>query len=145
MTAFSNGSKQGDVHFRTLFVRLQHLVHIINYSFRKDFTGLASAAFTAWKLMVSKATRAANRPATAKIHHGIPVRYAKSFSQLCMAYQAIGNAITAAIATNFKKSFDNNCTMLLVFAPNTFRMPISLIRCVIAKADKPNNPRQAIK
>ena len=55
------------------------------------------------------------------------VRYAKSFNQLFMAYQAMGNAKTAATPTSFKKSFDNNPTILLVLAPSTFLTPISFI------------------
>ena len=51
----------------------------------------------------------------------------------------------AAINTSFKKSFDNNVTMVLTFAPNTFRTPISFMRCVMANADKPNKPRHAMK
>ena len=73
------------------------------------------------------------------------MRYAKSFSQLCIAYHAIGKARRDAITTSFKKSFDNNVTMPLMFAPNTFRTPISFMRCEIANAERPNNPRHAMK
>ena len=62
-----------------------------------------------------------------------------------MAYQATGKAITAAIKTNFKKSFDNSVTICGTLAPNTLRTPISLTLCVMVKADNPNKPKQAIK
>ena len=71
--------------------------------------------------------------------------YAKSFSQLCMAYHATGNAMIAATATSFKKSFDSNPTIVVTLAPNTFLTPISFIRWEIAKADRPKRPRQAIQ
>ena len=45
------------------------------YSVRNDFTGLAIAAFIAWKLTVNKVITKAPEPAAAKIHHDIPVRY----------------------------------------------------------------------
>jgi len=46
----------------------------INYSVRKLFTGLASAAFIAWKLIVINAITAARMPAVKNIHHGIDIR-----------------------------------------------------------------------
>ncbi len=41
------------------------------YSVRRETTGLANAAFNAWKLMVSKAINKASTPAMAKNHHCI--------------------------------------------------------------------------
>ena len=61
-----------------------------------------------------------------------------------MAHQAIGVAITMAIATSFKKSFDNNCTMPLTLAPSTLRIPISLLLCSALNAARPNKPRHEI-
>ena len=99
------------------------------YSARRLFTGLAMAALTAWKLMVNNAISAARIPASKKATHDTPMRYAKSCSHLSIANHATGNAIKAAIATSFKKSLDNNATILDTEAPSTLRMPISFVRC----------------
>ena len=45
------------------------------YSVRNDFTGLAIAAFIAWKLTVNKVITNAPAPAVAKIHHDSATRY----------------------------------------------------------------------
>ena len=47
-----------------------------NYSVRRDLTGLRTAAFTAWKLTVTRVMSSAAPPAPAKIHQGSVVRYA---------------------------------------------------------------------
>jgi hypothetical protein len=39
-----------------------------NYSDRNEFTGFATAAFIAWKLIVPNAITPARRPAAAKTH-----------------------------------------------------------------------------
>ena len=57
----------------------------------------------------------------------------------------MGQATIEASATSFRKSSDNNLTMLLVLAPSTFRIPISRMRWVMVNADNPNRPRQAMK
>jgi hypothetical protein len=44
------------------------------YSVLKLFTGLAIAAFIAWKLIVSSVINITNNPATANIHHDIFTR-----------------------------------------------------------------------
>jgi len=50
-----------------------HIYHIFTflYSVLNDFTGLAIAAFIAWKATVTSAIRMAAAPATKKIHHAI--------------------------------------------------------------------------
>ncbi len=50
-----------------------------------------------------------------------------------------------AMNTIRMKSLDNNATIPATEAPSTFRMPISFIRCSAAKAESPNNPKQAIR
>ena len=62
-----------------------------------------------------------------------------------MMYHATGDAIRKATRTSLIKSFDNNITMFETEAPNTFRTPISFVRCAVANNDKPSKPRQAIK
>jgi hypothetical protein len=103
------------------------------------------AAFIAWKLIVNSAITEAIIPAIIKIHQGILIRYAKSCNHLCMKYQATGKAIMAAISTSFKKSFERSVTIVLTSAPKTFLIPISFIRWVMANAERPNRPRQAMK
>ncbi len=61
-----------------------------------------------------------------------------------MAHQATGQAIRLARMTRVRNSLEISTTIFDTEAPNTFRMPISLVRCAAAKADKPNIPRQAI-
>ena len=56
-------------NFRILSLLTSH------YSVLKLFTGLATAAFIAWKLTVNTVIINAPTPATAKIHHDNPVRY----------------------------------------------------------------------
>ncbi len=51
----------------------------------------------------------------------------------------------AEMTTSIKKSFESSCTILLTLAPNTFLIPISFMRWVMANADSPNKPKQAIK
>ncbi len=98
----------------------------------------------AWILTVTSAIHAAIKPATIKIHQLIDIRYAKSANHVCMAYHAIGKAISDAMITSFRKSFDKSITIVPTLAPNTLRMPISLMRCVMAKEESPSNPKQAI-
>ena len=81
---------------------------LITHSVRNDFTGLAIAAFTAWKLTVNMAINKAITPAKTKTHQPIFIRYAKSCNHLFPAHHAIGEAIRIAMPTSFMKSFDNN-------------------------------------
>jgi hypothetical protein len=102
-----------------------------NYSDFRLFTGLAIAAFIAWKLMVNKATNMANRQATKKIHQLMPILYVKSCSQLCISIQVIGAAIKKEISTSIKKSRDNRLTITPTDAPITFLIPISFVRWIV--------------
>src|SRR5262245_43114672 len=113
------------------------------YSVLRDFTGFATAALTAWTPMVKNAIKIANDPARINTHHAIEMRYAKSCSHLFMKYHANGAAMNNATITNLKKSLVNNCTMAGSEAPNTLRIPISLVRLTTANAASPNNPRHA--
>ena len=47
----------------------------INHSVRNDFTGLAMAAFIAWKLTVINEMMTDKKPANAKTHQLILTRY----------------------------------------------------------------------
>ena len=98
------------------------------YSVRKEFTGLANAAFMAWKLTVIKAITNAKTPATANTHNCILIRNANPCSQLFMIHQVIGDAITNAMKTSNKNSFDNRNKRLFTDAPSTLRIPISFVR-----------------
>ena len=84
-------------------------------------------------------------PANAKIHQLMSILYAYTFSHLFIAYHAKGVAISIEINTNLMKSFDNKATMLVTSAPNTLRIPISLVRSMALYVAKPNSPKQAIK
>src|SRR6478672_12807350 len=94
----------------------------------KDFTGLATPAFIAWKPTVNTAISSAKIPDTKNIHQLIDTLYAKSCSHLCMAHHAIGKAITEETSTSFKKSIESIPAIVLTDAPNTLRIPISLTR-----------------
>src|SRR5690606_28799747 len=102
------------------------------YSVRRLFAGLAVAAFIDCPLTVIRAIATAISPARANIHHFIYILYAKPSSHEFMLHQAIGEAMRMAINTGFIKSFDKRVTIPPVEAPNTLRMPISLIRCSAA-------------
>src|SRR5215467_15020315 len=87
--------KDGAIRFM-LHVRLSTLVSplgVRDYSVLKLLTGLVTAAFIAWKLMVRKAITIAATPAIKKIHHSRCTRYAKSPSHLFITTHAIGDAI----------------------------------------------------
>ena len=105
---------------------------VTTHSVRSDFTGFAMAAFNAFKPTVKNATNNANAPAITNIHQYIFVRYAKSLSQLFIIHQETGIAIKDAISTNLMKSFESIDTIPETEAPNTFLIPISLMRCSAA-------------
>src|SRR5258705_5688780 len=62
-----------------------------------------------------------------------------------MLYHARGVAMSIATPMSAIKSFDSNATILLTLAPNTLRMPISLVRISVVYVARPSRPRQAIK
>ena len=82
----------------------------------------------AWKLTVINAIRIAAIPATANTHQLMVVRYAKSCSHECMIHHATGVAITNETMISTRKSFDKRNNRLFTDAPNTFLIPISLVR-----------------
>ncbi len=43
------------------------------------------------------------------------------------------------------KSLESNCHKSKTDAPNTFRTPISLVRCSATKEARPNKPKQEMK
>ena len=72
------------------------------------------------------------------------VLYAKLCNHLFIAYQAIGQAITFPIRTINKYCLRISLTTWLEEEPNTFRIPISLIRCSPMNNDSPNIPIHAM-
>ena len=62
-----------------------------------------------------------------------------------MANHANGNAINDDSITSFKNSADNIFIIPVTEAPNTLRMPISLMRFSIVKDASPARPMQQIK
>src|ERR1700722_371915 len=116
-----------------------------SYSVLKLFTGFATAAFIAWKLIVTNATITASIPANAKIHQLIFILYAKFCNQLFITNHASGEAITNEMKMSLIKSFDKRKTILLTDAPSTLRTPISFVRCVVVNNESPSKPRHAMK
>lgn len=57
----------------------------------------------------------------------------------------MGDAISKARSTSFKKSFDSKNTIPFILAPRTFRMPISFVLRTTTKAINPHKPMQHIK
>src|SRR5207249_570037 len=98
------------------------------YSVLKLFTGLATAALIAWKLIVNNAIKTASNPAPKNIHQLMLILYAKSCSQLCIMYHATGEAIRNAMTTSLIKSFERSATIFVTEAPSTFLTPISFVR-----------------
>src|SRR5678815_2626850 len=96
-------------------------------------------------LIVSNATKNVLAHASTMIHTENGARYAKLCNQRLTKYHATGEAMKNEIITSFKKSFDKSDTMPAVLAPNTLRMPISLIRCSTLNVVRPNKPRQEMK
>src|SRR5688572_10583037 len=131
------------------FNHVNHLILLIMvqtfHSVLKLFTGLAIAAFIAWKLIVSSAIKTAKHPAAKNTHQLILMWYAKSCSQLFIAHHATGKATRADIITSFRKSLDSIETILVTLAPKTLRMPISFTRCSAAYVARPNNPKHAMR
>ena len=98
------------------------------YSDLKFFTGLAIAAFTDWKLIVTSAINIAAVPDEIKIHTGILMRYAKLSSQLRISHHETGDVIIKAMAISFIKSLDSITVILITEAPKTLRTLISFFR-----------------
>lgn len=99
----------------------------------------------AWKLIVNNAMKKAKAAAKTNTDQLILMRYAKFCSQLCIKYHATGDAISMAMPTSLKKSFDRSRTMPVTLAPKTFRIPISFVFLTTTKAIKPHKPMQQMK
>ena len=115
------------------------------YSYFSESMGLARAARRVCQLMVNKAMASTLMLATMNSHQERDVRYAKFWSHLFRAYQAIGQATRLASRIPFNSSPDNKANRLATGAPNTLRMDISLNRLFTMKETNPNSPRQATK
>src|ERR1700741_1289709 len=87
----------------------------------------------------------ADTPAMTKMYQPIEILYAKSCNHLFIKYHDIGAAIINAITTSFKKSLDKSFIIVVNDAPNTFLIPISLVRFSADNAANPNKPKQARK
>src|SRR5687768_18236676 len=83
-----------------------------HYSVLKLFTGLASAAFIAWKLTVINAINMAAVPAITNAVQPICILNAKSCNHLFTPQYANGAAIAIEMQTMIKKSFVSNDTIL---------------------------------
>jgi hypothetical protein len=70
--------------------------------------------------------------------------YAKLWSHIFVANQAIGLAMIDEIPTSVKYSFDNMKNIWLDFAPFTFLIPISFVLLTVINVDKPKIPRHEI-
>src|SRR4051812_8898443 len=100
-----------------------------DYSVRKLFTGFVMATLIAWKLIVTMAMINAATPADIKMNGLMLIRYAKSCNHLLAAHHATGDTMTMAITISNTKSFDTSEATCKTDAPNTLRIPISLVRC----------------
>src|SRR3569833_32550 len=114
------------------------------YSLLKLLTGLANAAFMAWKLIVTKAIIIADKADTTNTPAPMLTRYSYFSSQFTIKYNASGDAITQLISTSTTKSRDNNIHTWAIDAPSTLRIPTSLVRCSATYAARPNKPRHEI-
>jgi len=63
-----------DPETRSNIFERHFILYRLRHSVRNDFTGLATAAFIAWMLMVAKAISIEASPANANSHHDIFVR-----------------------------------------------------------------------
>src|SRR5665213_2100407 len=80
-----------------------------------------------------------------KTHHSIFILYAYSCSHLFINHHVIGVAMREAAITSLKKSFEIRLMIVETDAPNTLRIPISLVRLATASAESPSRPRHARK
>ncbi len=62
-----------------------------------------------------------------------------------MKYQATGHAMIFAMRISMTISVESNFRMFGMEAPNTFLIPISLMRCSVLNVARPNNPSDAMK
>src|SRR4051794_37158092 len=100
----------------------------LNHSLLNAVTGLLNAALMACILTVINAMRTETAPAIINIHVLIFILYSKSCNHLFIKYQASGDAMINASTTSFKKSLLMRLIIPDTDAPNTLRIPISLVR-----------------
>ena len=91
--------------------------------------------------MVINASKSVAAADNKNSHQLKETRYAKACSHLFIKNHEIGIAITHAIKTIFKNEADSKPAIFDTDAPNTFRIPISFIRCSVASVVKANRPR----
>src|SRR5690606_32489662 len=115
-----------------------------NYSLRRDVAGLALAALNACVLTISNAKAKAMVPVNGNTHHSIEVLMVYLFKYMLSNHHANGDETTKDTITSNEKSFEISRTRLGTDAPNTFRMPISFVRCSAVKAANPNRPNPVI-
>src|SRR5690242_9247558 len=99
------------------------------YSCLNESTGLILAAFIVWKLTVEIATNNTANPAITKTVIEIVVRYGKLAIQLFIPSHTNGQATAIAMSTRLTYSFESKIKIPCSLDPNTFLMPISLVRC----------------
>ena len=88
-----------------------------------------------------KAKAKANNPVNGKIQNGISVLTGYLSRYTSRSHQANGAANRKANMTNLVNSIEISLMMLNTDAPITLRTPISLVRCSVVYAAKPNNPK----
>jgi hypothetical protein len=110
------------------------------YSYRNASTGFFVDARQLIQLTVRSVIPRVSNPARVKIHQLSSVLTAKSSNHLCMAYQAIGQAITKETATHFIKSLLSKTRISEILAPLILRIPISLVCCLTIKDERPKIP-----
>lgn len=87
-------------------------LNCLNHSVRKLFTGLAVAALIVFKLTTTNVSNNTITPTMANNQMLMLTRYVYLSSQLFMNHHVNGTAMTKAMATSFKNSFDissNSC------------------------------------
>ena len=83
-------------------------------------------------------------PAIANVHQLTDTLYSKDCSQLLLIHSDSGVAMQIDISISMAKSFDNNFNIEETLAPNTFLIPISLVRCSALNMMRPSKPMQEI-
>src|SRR5689334_20115387 len=118
---------------------------IFYHSVLRLFTGLVTAARSAWTLMVISAIKSAAMVVITKTVQLMFFRYAKSSNHLFITHHATGEAMSTEITTSFRNSFESSATMPPTLAPRTLRTPISLVRCSALNVARPNKPRHDMR
>ena len=107
------------------------------YSYRNAVIGRSFAAIADSDPTVSHAITKAKVVATANCNIDKSMRYTKLFRLSCIMKYAAGQAMILAINTCFENSLLIKITISNTDAPNTLRMPISLVRRCVVKYSPP--------